>query len=342
MKAITKPTAAPGFKLADVPIPPCGPDEVRIRVTLASICGTDAHITQWDEWSASRIKPPMVYGHEFCGTIETCGQNVTHLAPGDYVSAEMHINCGVCRACRTGKAHICEAVKIAGIDQDGCFAEFVVLPAKQVIQIPACIPPETGACLDALGNAVHTVSKGNVSGKSVLITGCGPIGLFAICVAHALGASQVFASDISPYRLDLARKVGATAALDAASVDLPQFLQSQTDGRGVDVVLEMSGNPRALDSGFSAMAPGGTMVMLGIPKGPVTLDITNHIIFKEAIVRGVNGREMYQTWYLMLNLLSSGKLKIDDIITHRFPLAQFDDAMALVLSGNSGKVLIAP
>ncbi len=342
MKAIQKPRPEAGFVVADLNRPDVGPDDVLIKIKLASICGTDLHITLWDEWSASRIQPPLIYGHEFCGHVEAVGANVTQLKPGDYVSAEMHIPCKACYQCKIGNPHICDNVKIAGIDLNGCYAGYIVLPQEQVVKLPDTIPVEYGACLDSLGNAVHAVSKGNVSGKTVLITGCGPVGLFSVAVAKALGAVRIYASDISDYRLDLARKAGCTEALKADHVNIPEYLNKETQGRGVDVVLEMSGNPHALKQGFAALGRGGTMVLLGIPKSTVELDITNDIIFKEAKVLGVNGREIFRTWYLMLDLLASGKLNIDQIITHRYRLDQFGEAIDLVASGQSGKVLLEP
>jgi threonine 3-dehydrogenase len=342
MKAIQKPAPQAGFVLADLSRPEFGPDDVLIKIQLASICGTDLHITQWDEWSASRIHPPLIYGHEFCGHIEAVGNRVTHLKPGDYVSAEMHIPCETCHQCMIGNRHICEHVKIAGIDLNGCYAGYIVLPKNQVIKLPSTLPFEYGACLDSLGNAVHAVSKGEVSGKSVLVTGCGPVGLFSVAVANALGAVRIYASDISQYRLDLARKAGCTQVLKADEVNIEDYILKETEGRGVDVVLEMSGNPKAIQGAFNALGRGGTIVLLGIPKSTIELDITNSIIFKEAKVLGINGREIFKTWFLMLDLLSSGKLKIDDIITHRFPLDQFGEAIELVGSGRTGKVLLEP
>jgi threonine 3-dehydrogenase len=342
MKAIQKPTAEAGFKLTQVKVPEIGKNDVLIKVSLASICGTDLHITNWDEWSASRIKPPLVYGHEFCGVVEAVGEQVENVAPGDFVSAEMHIPCDVCYQCRIGKFHICENVKIAGIDLDGCYAEFIKLPKRQVLKLPKSLTPEYGACLDSMGNAVHAVSKGDVSGKTVLVVGCGPIGLFSIRVAFALGATRVYASDISPYRLDMARKAGATQVFDAKNTIVSQELKTLTDGLGVDVVLEMSGSGPGLDDAFKGLKLGGTVVLLGIPKGRVEIDITSNIIFKEAKVLGVNGREMFQTWFLMLELLESGKLDIDFIITHRFPLEEFGKAIELIAQGNSGKILLEP
>ncbi|MBY0402370.1 MAG: L-threonine 3-dehydrogenase [Cyanobacteria bacterium] len=342
MKAIRKSSPSAGFELVDVNRPEIGPDEVLIKVSLASICGTDLHITNWDEWSASRIKPPLIYGHEFCGIVEAVGETVENVAPGDFVSAEMHLPCGVCYQCMTGKFHICENVKIAGIDLDGCYAEYLKLPKRQIFKLPKSMSPAYGACLDSLGNAVHAVSKGNVSGKSVLVVGCGPIGLFSIRVAMALGATRVYASDISPYRLEMAEKAGATQVFAAHQTKVSDEIKKLTQGHGVDVVLEMSGSDIAINDGFKALKLGGTMVMLGIPKGKVTLDITQDVIFKEATIVGVNGREMFQTWFLMLELLESGKLDIDFIITHRFPLAEFGKAIELVALGNSGKILLEP
>jgi threonine 3-dehydrogenase len=342
MMAIRKPTAEAGFEYVSVEKPEIGPDEVLIKVSLASICGTDLHITNWDAWSASRIKPPLVYGHEFCGIVEAIGQNVENVRPGDYVSAEMHLPCGICYQCMTGNYHICEDVKIAGIDLDGCYAEFVKLPKGQLIKLPPSLPPAYGACLDSLGNAVHAVSRGEVSGKTVLIIGCGPIGLFAIRTAFALGATRVYASDISPYRLEMAKTAGATQVFAADQVRVSQEIKALTHGHGVDVVLEMSGSAPALNDGFQALKLGGTVVLLGIPKGKVELDITRDIIFKAARVLGVNGREMFSTWFLMLELLESGKLDIDFIITHRFPLAEFGQAIELVARGDSGKIVLEP
>ncbi len=342
MKAIRKERPETGFTIAETNKPIYTDHEVLIKISYASICGTDLHITQWDEWSASRIKPPMTFGHEFCGIVEAVGSQVTHVRPGDYVAAEMHIPCNTCYQCMVGKRHICQNVKIAGIDLDGCYAEYISLPKDQLVKIPASIPPEHGACLDSLGNAIHAVSKGDVSGKSVLITGCGPVGLFSVAVANALGATQVYASDISEYRLDLARKAGATQVLNPQADNVNDILLDKTHGRGVDVVLEMSGNPAAIRNAFEALALGGTMILFGIPKSTVELDITNGIIFKEARVLGVNGREMFETWILMLDLLESGRLKIDDLITHRLPMDRFGEAIDLVASGQCGKIILEP
>ncbi len=342
MMAIQKPGPQEGFEYISVPKPEPGPQEVLIKVSLASVCGTDFHITNWDEWSASRIKPPLVYGHEFCGVIESVGQEVTHLQPGDFVSAEMHLPCGQCYQCMVGNLHICEHCQIFGIDQPGCFAEYVKLPAKQIIKLPESLTPEHGACLDSLGNAVHAVSKADVAGKTVHVVGCGPVGLFGIAVAKAMGATRVYASDIAPYRLDLARKAGATEVLAADQVKVSEAILARTAGHGVDVVLEMSGSSVAMNDAFKSLKQGGTYVMMGIPKGNVELSVSQDIIFKEAKVIGVNGREIFRTWFLMLELLESGRLEIEFIFTHHLPLSEFGQAMELIRQGKSGKILLKP
>lgn len=342
MKAIRKSTASEGFEYVEVEKPVAGPKEVLIKVTLASVCGTDFHITNWDEWSANRIKPPLVYGHEFCGVVESVGDKVSGFKPGDYVSAEMHLPCGHCLQCQQGHKHICENVKIFGIDLPGCFAEYIKIPAKQVVKLPPSIKPEYGALLDSLGNSVHAVSKADVSGKTVHVVGCGPLGLFAIVLAKAMGALHVYASDVSPFRLDLARKAGADAVLAADKVKVSDELKAITHGHGVDVVLEMSGSPMAINDALRGLKLGGTVVLMGIPKGTVEMNVSQDIIFKEAKVIGVNGRQIFQTWLLMLDLMAAGKLDLDFIITHQLPLSEFGQAMDLIRQGVSGKILLKP
>jgi threonine 3-dehydrogenase len=342
MTAIQKSTADAGFEVATVAKPIPGPKEVLIKVSLASVCGTDFHITNWDEWSAGRIKPPLVYGHEFCGVVESVGDKVLGFKPGDYVSAEMHLPCGHCLQCMEGRKHICENVKIFGIDLPGCFAEYIKLPAKQLVKLPPSIKPEYGALLDSLGNSVHAVSRGEVSGKTVHVVGCGPLGLFAIVVAKAMGALQVYASDVAPFRLELAQKAGADAVFDARQAKASDEILKRTDNRGVDVVLEMSGSPIAINDAFKSLKLGGRVVMMGIPKGNVEVDLSQDIIFKEAQVIGVNGRQIFQTWFLMLELMAAGKLDLDFIITHQLPLAEFGQAMELIRQGVSGKILLKP
>lgn len=342
MQAIQKVSPESGFAVSTVEKPVPGPKEVLIKVSLASVCGTDFHITNWDEWSASRIQPPLVYGHEFCGVVESVGEKVVGFKPGDYVSAEMHLPCGHCFQCMEGRKHICENVKIFGIDLPGCFAEYIKLPAKQLVKLPASIKPEYGALLDSLGNSVHAVSRGEVSGKTVHVVGCGPLGLFAIVVAKAMGALQVYASDVSPFRLDLAKKAGADGVFAADKTKVSDEIKSRTEGRGVDVVLEMSGSSPAINDALKSLKLGGRVVLMGIPKGNVELDLSQDIIFKEAQVIGVNGRQIFQTWFLMLELMAAGKLDLDFIITHQLPLSEFGQAMDLIRQGVSGKILLKP
>ncbi len=342
MRAIQKTRAEAGFDIIEAPQPVPAAGEVLIQVLLASICGTDYHITSWDDWSAARIKPPLIYGHEFCGKITAVGAGVETLKPGDYVSAEMHWFCGHCPQCTLGHYHICENGHIYGIDRNGCFAEFLTIPAQQVIQLPESIPPEYGAFLDSLGNAVHAVSKEDVVGKSVQVIGCGPVGLFAIAAAKAMGASEVYASDVSNYRLNLALQAGATEIFRADQVTVSEEIKTRTQGHGVDVILEMSGSQAALNDAFAGLKQAGTVVLMGIPKAPVTLDLNRDVIFKETKLIGVNGREIFRTWDIMLDLLQSKKLNLDFIITHRMKLSDFAQAIDLIAAGNSGKILLEP
>jgi threonine 3-dehydrogenase len=341
MNAVLKPHAASGFEFqTSAPVPSVGPQDVLIRVTHTGICGTDLHITEWDAWSASRIKPPLVYGHEFCGSVASIGSSVTRVAVGDFVTAEMHLPCGDCPACRDEKPHICQTVEIAGVDRNGSYADYIALPEAQIIRLPEGISRETAACLDAVGNAVHVASKVPIKDKTVLITGCGPIGLFAVAAARALGAKAIYASDVQAFRLDLAKRVKADVVYNAADVNVLEAVLAETQGDGVDVVLEMSGHPAAIETGLDALKPGGAMVLLGIPPKPITLDFPKHILFKETRILGVTGREMFRTWEIMLELLVSGRLDVSPLITHRFPAEKFGDAIALMQTGESGKVIL--
>src|ERR1700758_1664733 len=253
MKALRKMQAARGLSYESAPIPAIGPTDVLVRVKTASICGTDLHIYGWDRWSQGRIKPPVTLGHEFCGVVERVGEEVTAVKPGDFVSAEMHVNCGHCHQCRLGEAHICQNLKIIGIDQDGAFAEFVKIPASNIWKLDAAIPEHYAAILDPLGNAVHTVLAGAIAGQTVLVTGCGPIGLMAIAVAKAWGSSTVFATEPNEHRRATAKKMGAAVVINPAAEDAKAKILSETNKTGVDVLLEMSGNPKAIQQGFKAL-----------------------------------------------------------------------------------------
>jgi threonine 3-dehydrogenase len=342
MQAVVKPAPAPGAEVRQVPVPEIGARDVLIRVRAASICGTDLHIYSWDRWAQRRLRPPLVFGHEFCGHVESVGDEVANFKPGEFVSAEMHVACGHCYQCLTGQSHICQDVRIIGIDADGCFAEYVKIPASNVWKIDPAIPVEYAAILDPLGNAVHTVLAGEVAGMSVAITGAGPIGLFSIAVAKACGAGPVFVTEPHPYRQQLAVKMGADAVLDPGAVDVAAEVLRRTGGVGADVVLEMSGHPDALRQGFQMLRRGGRISLLGIPAKPLEIDLANDVIFKGAVVQGINGRRVFDTWYKMQALLKSGALKLDPLITDRMPLADFDKGIQLLLSGNASKILLYP
>jgi threonine 3-dehydrogenase len=323
-------------------VPTIGPKDVLVRVRAASICGTDLHIYSWDRWSASRIHPPLTFGHEFCGIVERVGEETTAVKPGDFVSAEMHLACGHCRACRAGQRHVCQNVRIIGIDLDGCFAEFVSIPESNIWKIDPAIPEHYGAILDPLGNAVHTVLAGEIAGQTVAVTGCGPIGLMAIAVAKACGASTIFATEVSAHRREMARKMGADEVLDPAETNLVEHVRAATDGAGVDVLLEMSGNAAAIRQGFQMLRPGGRASLLGLAAQPVTLDLVSDVIFKGATVQGIYGRRMFETWVQTTELLKSGKLKLDPLFTERFPLHRFADAFRLLQAGQGEKLLFYP
>jgi threonine 3-dehydrogenase len=342
MKALRKLRPEAGAQIERVEIPRVGPGDALVRVRAASICGTDLHIYQWDRWSASRLKPPVTFGHEFCGVVETVGDEVQGVRPGDFVSAEMHVNCGHCRQCRLGQPHICQNLKIIGIDQDGCFAEFVRVPAGNVWKVDPAIPEHYAAILDPLGNAVHTVLAGEIAGQTVAVTGCGPIGCMAIAVAKACGCSTTFALEVNPHRLALAKTFGADLALNPKAGNPVLRVLEATDGAGVDVLLEMSGNPAAIQQGFQMLRAGGRASLLGIPAQPVTFDLVADIIFKGATVQGIFGRRMYETWLQATALLKSGRLNLEPLFKERMPLERFSEAFELLGRGEAGKILFYP
>jgi threonine 3-dehydrogenase len=314
---------------------------VLIRVTHAGVCGTDLHIAEWDEWARGRIRPPVIVGHEFAGEIAAVGEEVpAELQVGQLVTAEGHIVCGHCRQCRMGDGHICRNTRIIGVDRDGAFAEYIAMPAGNVMPLNG-IPTTTGAIMDPLGNAFHTVLAGNaVSGSTVLILGCGPIGCFAVGIARAAGAARVLASDINPRRLELARRMGAHWLLDATREDVPARVAEITQGEGADLVCEMSGHPDAVRQAFASVRPGGRINLLGLPQGEVPLRLANDLIFKGVTVYGVIGRRMFETWHQMQQFLSSGLLDPTPVITHTFPLEQIDRALETIRSGAAGKVIL--
>jgi len=339
MKALVKTDAGPGLELVDVPVPRIGPDEILVKVFAGGICGTDLHIYEWDAWARSRIRPPLVLGHEFCGTVVDAGAHASRVAVGDFISGEGHIACGACHSCRVGAFHICERLQVIGVDRDGAFAEYVAMPAGNAWKLDETIPREVAAIMDPLGNAVHAALEVSLAAKHVAVIGCGPIGLMAIPVCRMAGAAAVFASDISDQRLALARRMGADLVLDARAEDVPARLREATGGQGVDVVLEMSGHARGLRDGLRALRNGGWVSLLGLPRAEVTLDLANEVIFKEAHLAGIFGRRMWRTWEQATALLRRG-LDVTPVITHRLPLERFEDAFALLRTGGAGKVIL--
>jgi threonine 3-dehydrogenase len=342
MKALRKMKAARGLSMETAPVPAIGPGDVLVRVKATSICGTDLHIYGWDRWSQGRIKPPVTLGHEFCGVVERVGEEVTAVKAGDFVSAEMHVNCGHCHQCRLGEAHICQNLRIIGIDQDGAFADFVKIPASNIWKLDAAIPEHYGAILDPLGNAVHTVLAGPIAGQTVLVTGCGPIGLMAIAVAKACGSSTVFATETNEHRRAMAKKMGADVVINPAAEDAVARILGETNKTGVDVLLEMSGNPAAIQQGFKSLRAGGRASLLGIPTENVPLDLVNDVIFKGATVQGIYGRRMYGTWVQMTALLKAGRLNLEPLFGERTTLDKFENAFSLLQGGLAGKILLYP
>lgn len=342
MRGLVKHHAGEGLSLVtDRAIPEPGPRDVRIKVSKAGICGTDRHIWEWDDWAASRIPVGIVTGHEFVGVIDTIGSAVTKFEKGQRVSAEGHTTKGTDYNSRTGNAHIATDTQIFGIDRDGSFADYIVVPEENVWPVHPKISDKVAAVMDPLGNAVHTVMAADVSAKTVLVSGTGIIGLMAVTVAKAAGASRIFATDINPPRLALAKKLGATEAYDAREgAGWIKDVKKHCRGEGVDVVLEMSGAATAIDQSFRALRNGGTAALLGLPAKPVTFDFNENIIFKGCTVLGINGRKMFETWFQMEELLLSGRLELDEIITHEFPFEQYEKAFATMISGEGIKVVL--
>ncbi len=342
MKAFAKIRPEPGLKQieADRPLP--GYREVLVKVKVTSVCGTDYHIYRWDEWAQEHIKPPRIIGHEFAGEVVEVGPDVTSRKVGDMVAAESHIACGTCYQCRTGNSHICERLRIIGVDVDGSFAEYVKIPEQNAWPIPREIPTETASILEPLGNAVHAAFAADIAGNDVTIFGCGPVGLSAVALTNVSGALSVTAVDINEYRLRLASRMGASKTINSKERDAVAEIHADTEGRGAGVVLEMSGNETAIGNAFRAVRNGGTVILFGLPSREVRLNVGDDLIFKEAHVRGIVGREIFKTWYKLEAILKSGKVDLRPLITHRMSLNQLDDAMKLVGSGDCGKIVLTP
>ena len=342
MHAVVKAKAAPGIEMQEVPVPSPGPGQVLVKVQAASVCGTDLHIFNWDPWAQGRIHPPLIPGHEFAGVVAGMGRGVTTVREGDLVSAEMHVACGKCMQCRIGEAHICQHVRILGVDEDGAFAEYAIIPETNIWKLSPQIPHEYATLLDPLGNAVHAVLSGPIAAQTVAVTGCGAIGLFSIAVAKACGAARVFAVEVNEHRRTVAAKMGADVVLNPETDNVVERIKDETDGTGVDVLLEMSGVATAIRTGFAALRTGGRASLLGIPSKPFELDFARDIIFKGAIVLGINGRKMFETWFQMEALLATGKLNLEPAITHRLKLSEFEQAMELLRTGEAIKVILKP
>lgn len=345
MQAIRKTGPHQGLEVCEIPRPAPGPEDVLIYVEAASICGTDLHIWKWDAWSQRRIKPPLTLGHEFCGTIVAVGEKVREAQVGDYVSAESHVTCGMCYQCRTGQAHMCPQTSILGVDREGAFANYVVVPEKVIWQNDRSkLPPEIATLQEPFGNAVFATMNQDLSGQSVAILGCGPIGLFTIGISKAVGAKAIFASDIHPYRIELAKTMGATKVFNATdqSSDIVSRIVDANGGYGVDVVLEMSGASSAITTAFRVVRNGGTVVLFGIPANPVEIDVAQNMIFKNLTVRALNGRRIFDTWYKTRWLLESGVVDLKPLVTKTINLNEIGDAMEMLSKGDACKLVLLP
>jgi threonine 3-dehydrogenase len=338
MKALLKSKREEGIWMGEVPLPEVGHNDVLIRVHKSAICGTDVHIYNWDAWAQKTIPVPMVVGHEYYGIIERVGGEVEGYKPGDRVSGEGHITCGHCRNCRAGKRHLCRNTVGVGVNRTGSFAEYLSIPAFNVFKVPDNVSDEAAAIFDPYGNAAHTALSFDMVGEDVLITGAGPIGIMAVAIAKHVGARHVVITDVNEYRLELARKMGATLAVNAAKTTLPEVMQQLGMTEGFDVGLEMSGNRNAFESMLEAMHHGGRVALLGILPGDCAVD-WSQVIFKGLILKGIYGREMFETWYKMAAMLQSG-LDISPVITHRFGIDDFQQGFDAMRSGQSGKVIL--
>ncbi|WP_088331104.1 L-threonine 3-dehydrogenase [Lacimicrobium sp. SS2-24] len=339
MRALSKLHAKPGIWLTDAEKPEVGHNDLLIKIRKTAICGTDMHIYHWDEWSQATIPVPMVVGHEYVGEVVEMGQEVTGFAVGDRVSGEGHITCGHCRNCRAGRRHLCRNTYGVGVNRPGAFAEYLVIPAFNAFKIPKHISDDLASVFDPFGNAVHTALSFDLVGEDVLITGAGPIGIMAAAVARHVGARHVVITDVNEYRLQLAKKMGATRVVNVSNEKLADVMDELGMTEGFDVGLEMSGVASAFREMLSKMNHGGKVAMLGIPSGDTAID-WNQVIFKGLVIKGIYGREMFETWYKMVSLIESG-LDLSPIITHRFDINDFEQGFETMASGQSGKVILS-
>ncbi|EJD6613924.1 L-threonine 3-dehydrogenase [Providencia rettgeri] len=338
MKALSKLKAEPGIWMTDVPKPELGHNDVMIKIRKTAICGTDVHIYNWDEWSQKTIPVPMVVGHEYIGEIVAIGQEVKGFNIGDRVSGEGHITCGHCRNCRGGRTHLCRNTIGVGVNRTGCFAEYLVIPAFNAFKIPDNIPDEIAAIFDPFGNAVHTALSFDLVGEDVLVSGAGPIGIMAAAVCRHVGARHVVITDVNDYRLELAKKMGVSRAVNVSRENLKDVMNELGMKEGFDVALEVSGAPAAFQTMLDTMNHGGRIALLGIPPASMATD-WSQVIFKGLFIKGIYGREMFETWYKMATLVQSG-LDLSPIITHQFPIDEFQKGFDIMCSGLSGKVIL--
>lgn len=338
MHSLAKLHATPGIWRHDAPLPTIGPNDVLIKIHRTAICGTDMHIYQWDNWAQATIPVPMVVGHEYMGEIAEMGSEVKGLKRGDRVSGEGHITCGHCRNCRAGRRHLCRETIGVGVNRTGAFAQYLSLPADNVFKLPDSIPDDIGAILDPLGNAVHTALSFDLVGEDVLITGAGPIGIMAVAVCRHVGARHIVVTDVNPWRLALAQQMGASRAVDVSQYRIDDVMDDLGMGEGFDVGLEMSGNPAAFSSMLETLNHGAKVALLGLLPKDAGIDWTQ-VIFKGLTLKGIYGREMFETWYKMIAMLESG-LNISPVITHRYPWQSFQEGFDTMASGQSGKVVL--
>ncbi|PIR20360.1 MAG: L-threonine 3-dehydrogenase [Deltaproteobacteria bacterium CG11_big_fil_rev_8_21_14_0_20_47_16] len=344
MTAVRKMKPASGVSFETIPIPDVTSHGVLVRVKAASLCGTDLHIFHWDDWAASRIKTPMTFGHEFAGEVVEVGPQVESVKPGDHIAGETHIPCLNCYQCRTGQMHICNNLQILGVDRDGAFADYVMLPEVCCVKTDASIPWEIASIQEPFGNAVYAVSEANVVGKSVAVFGDGPTGVFAVAVARAFGATKIFAVGMQDYRLNLIRKFAPDVVINASETNPTDIILDATKGEGVDAVLEMSGAEPAIHAGFRVVKKGGVFTAFGIPSKPIGINFSEEIIFKGIRINGINGRKMFETWDQVANLLLSGRVDLKQVITHTLPLSKIEEAFELLTPGNirAGKIVLKP
>jgi threonine 3-dehydrogenase len=339
MRAIVKPSAGPGLEMTERPVPKPGVNDVLIKIKKTSICGTDVHINKWDQWASRTIKPPLIIGHEYVGTVADVGEGVQGFELGQLVTGEGHIVCGHCRNCLAGRRHLCPNTQGVGVNRDGAFADYVAIPQSNVWKVPAGMDLDVVSCFDPLGNAVHTALSFDLVGEDVLITGAGPIGCMAIAVARAAGARKIVITDINDGRLELAKKLGPTRTVNVMKENLTDVWHKELGmTEGFDVGLEMSGSPPALRQMIDNMVNGGRIALLGIMSGEVAID-WNKVVFKMLHLKGIYGREMFETWYKMTALVQGG-MDITPVITHRFPVEQFQEGFELMGAGKSGKIVL--